>query len=219
MRRTGWRWVIAGLSVAVVAVLVVTLFPLPAEVIMRSRFELPAVRPTIRSRGRYRVLPLVGRPRPSGSTVTSMSSMSKGVAMGKLAVSELREQVRAPIITADDPGYDEARAVHNGMFDRRPLGDRAGRAGRRRHRRGELRPRRRPGSVGPRRRAQRARVRHERRRGGHRPVADAARARRSARRARPAPAAARPGGTSTTRRTPTGWRRPAGSSPPPASAA
>jgi len=36
------------------------------------------------------------------------------------SIEELREQVRAPIVTADDPGYDEARAVHNGMFDKRP---------------------------------------------------------------------------------------------------
>jgi FAD/FMN-containing dehydrogenase len=35
-------------------------------------------------------------------------------------IDELRAQVRAPIITAGDPGYDEARAVHNGMFDKRP---------------------------------------------------------------------------------------------------
>jgi FAD/FMN-containing dehydrogenase len=35
-------------------------------------------------------------------------------------VDQLREQVRAPVITAADPGYDEARAVHNGMFDRYP---------------------------------------------------------------------------------------------------
>ena len=41
--------------------------------------------------------------------------------MGKLAVSELRERVRAPIITADDPGYDDARAVWNAMSDKRPL--------------------------------------------------------------------------------------------------
>ena len=41
--------------------------------------------------------------------------------MGKPAVSELREQVRAPVITADDPGYDDARAVWNAMSDRRPL--------------------------------------------------------------------------------------------------
>ncbi|MFD0361371.1 FAD-binding oxidoreductase [Nocardia sp. GCM10030253] len=36
-------------------------------------------------------------------------------------VEELREQVRAPVVTSDDPGYDEARTVHNGMFDRHPL--------------------------------------------------------------------------------------------------
>jgi FAD/FMN-containing dehydrogenase len=36
-------------------------------------------------------------------------------------VSELRERVRAPIITADDPGYDDARAVWNAMSDKRPL--------------------------------------------------------------------------------------------------
>ena len=35
-------------------------------------------------------------------------------------VGQLREQVRGAIITAADPGYDEARAVHNGMFDRYP---------------------------------------------------------------------------------------------------
>jgi FAD/FMN-containing dehydrogenase len=35
-------------------------------------------------------------------------------------VEQLREQVRATVITADDPGYDEARSVHNGMFSRYP---------------------------------------------------------------------------------------------------
>ncbi len=40
--------------------------------------------------------------------------------MSKPSIDELREQVRAPVITPDDPGYDEARAVHNGMFDRHP---------------------------------------------------------------------------------------------------
>ena len=40
--------------------------------------------------------------------------------MSKPTIEQLREQVRAPVITADDPGYDDARAVHNGMFDRRP---------------------------------------------------------------------------------------------------
>ena len=41
--------------------------------------------------------------------------------MAKSTIAEFREQVRAPVVTADDPGYDAARAVWNGMFDRRPL--------------------------------------------------------------------------------------------------
>jgi FAD/FMN-containing dehydrogenase len=40
--------------------------------------------------------------------------------MSTPTIAELREQVRASVITAEDPGYDEARAVHNGMFDRHP---------------------------------------------------------------------------------------------------
>jgi FAD/FMN-containing dehydrogenase len=36
------------------------------------------------------------------------------------AVDKLREEVRAAVITAGDPGYDEARTVHNGMIDRFP---------------------------------------------------------------------------------------------------
>jgi FAD/FMN-containing dehydrogenase len=40
--------------------------------------------------------------------------------MSQPTVEQLREQVRAAVITADDPAYDEARAVHNGMFDKRP---------------------------------------------------------------------------------------------------
>jgi len=40
--------------------------------------------------------------------------------MTRPTIDQLRAQVRAQILTADDPGYDEARAVHNGMFDRRP---------------------------------------------------------------------------------------------------
>src|SRR5205085_5153924 len=35
-------------------------------------------------------------------------------------VQLLREQVRGRVITAEDEGYDEARVVHNGMFDKRP---------------------------------------------------------------------------------------------------
>jgi hypothetical protein len=37
--------------------------------------------------------------------------------MAKPTIEELRTTVRAPVISATDPGYDEARAVHNGMFD------------------------------------------------------------------------------------------------------
>jgi FAD/FMN-containing dehydrogenase len=40
--------------------------------------------------------------------------------MSKPTIEELRGQVRAPIVTAGDPGYDDARTVHNGMFDKHP---------------------------------------------------------------------------------------------------
>ncbi|MEW6751830.1 MAG: FAD-binding oxidoreductase [Candidatus Latescibacterota bacterium] len=40
--------------------------------------------------------------------------------MARPTISGLREQVRGQVITPDDPGYDEARAVWNGMFDKRP---------------------------------------------------------------------------------------------------
>jgi len=40
--------------------------------------------------------------------------------MTKPSTEDLREQLRAPVLTAGDAGYDEARAVHNGMFDKHP---------------------------------------------------------------------------------------------------
>src|SRR6516162_4540425 len=40
--------------------------------------------------------------------------------MPETTIEQLREQVRAPVITSEDAGYDEGRAVHNGMFDRHP---------------------------------------------------------------------------------------------------
>jgi hypothetical protein len=44
-----------------------------------------------------------------------------GTSSDSEAVQPLRDQVRAQVITAVDEGYDDARAVHNGMFDRHPL--------------------------------------------------------------------------------------------------
>jgi FAD/FMN-containing dehydrogenase len=40
--------------------------------------------------------------------------------MGSSTLSDLRERVRGEVVTADDDGYDDARAVHNGMIDRHP---------------------------------------------------------------------------------------------------
>ena len=35
-------------------------------------------------------------------------------------VHELTPEVSGPVLSPQDPGYDEARAVHNGLVDRRP---------------------------------------------------------------------------------------------------
>jgi FAD/FMN-containing dehydrogenase len=40
--------------------------------------------------------------------------------MATTAAGQLRDQARGEIITAEDPGYEEARKVHNAMIDRRP---------------------------------------------------------------------------------------------------
>jgi FAD/FMN-containing dehydrogenase len=40
--------------------------------------------------------------------------------MTTTAVEQLRERVQGEIMTAEDPGYEEARKVHNAMIDRRP---------------------------------------------------------------------------------------------------
>jgi FAD/FMN-containing dehydrogenase len=40
--------------------------------------------------------------------------------MSTPTIDDLRERVRAQVITPGDPAYDEARRVHNGLFDRMP---------------------------------------------------------------------------------------------------
>src|SRR5215813_4897274 len=40
--------------------------------------------------------------------------------MTKPSTEDLREQLRAPVLTAGDAGYEEAKTVHNGMFDKHP---------------------------------------------------------------------------------------------------
>jgi FAD/FMN-containing dehydrogenase len=40
--------------------------------------------------------------------------------MAKLTIANLRTACRGPVITGDDPDYDAARKVYNGMIDRRP---------------------------------------------------------------------------------------------------
>jgi len=41
--------------------------------------------------------------------------------MGKPTIEGLRAQVRGAVITSEDARYDDARKVHNGMFDKKPL--------------------------------------------------------------------------------------------------
>jgi FAD/FMN-containing dehydrogenase len=46
--------------------------------------------------------------------------MTTSVAVPQAAVEQLAEAMRGEVIHPDSPGYDEARTVWNGMFDRRP---------------------------------------------------------------------------------------------------
>ena len=50
-----------------------------------------------------------------------MGTSTVGQPATGISVASLRESVRGQLLTAGDEGYDEARAVHNGMFDKRPL--------------------------------------------------------------------------------------------------
>src|SRR5919205_1325721 len=46
--------------------------------------------------------------------------MTTSVAVPQAAVEQLTEAMRGEVLHPDSPGYDEARAVWNGMYDRRP---------------------------------------------------------------------------------------------------
>src|SRR6476661_9820133 len=50
-----------------------------------------------------------------------MSEIAVDRSASAISAEPLREQVRGEVITAGDAGYDEARAVHNGMFNKLPL--------------------------------------------------------------------------------------------------
>ena len=119
-------------------------------------------------------------------TVTDGRLDFMGVAADAAAVDELRGSVGEQLVSPDDPGYDQARRVWNGMIDRRPalivrcrgVADVVASV---RFARTTF------AAGGSRRRSQRGRLRDLRRRCGHRPVADAWRS--CGRRARKARAA------------------------------
>ena len=50
-----------------------------------------------------------------------MSDITVERSASEVSVEPLREQVRGQVLTGEDAGYDEVRAVHNGMFSKWPL--------------------------------------------------------------------------------------------------
>ena len=79
-------------------------------------------------------------------------------------IDDLRGRIDGEVIAPQDPAYDEARKVWNGMIDCHPGGGRSMRLHARRGRRGDVRPRERRPGRGARRSALHARLQHLRRR-------------------------------------------------------
>src|SRR5215211_1691925 len=47
-------------------------------------------------------------------------TVAEGRALDKETVQAFMTSVRGPVLRQGDPGYDEARAIQNGLIDRRP---------------------------------------------------------------------------------------------------
>ena len=60
------------------------------------------------------------RPPDSAPTTTTKEPQGMTITSGDTLVHDLSDQVTGTVLTADQPGYDEARAIHNGLVDRRP---------------------------------------------------------------------------------------------------
>src|SRR5258708_5675857 len=66
------------------------------------------------SRVRYSIRGIV----PASTAENGRGTM--GTILGEGTIQELRESILGEVITPADPRYDEARAVWNGMIDKRP---------------------------------------------------------------------------------------------------